>query len=182
MAQNVTVQGASYPDVPAVVLPKTGGGTSTFTDVTDTTATASDCVSGKYLYLSTGQKVQGSIATKTSTDLSASGKTVTVPAGYYASEVTKDVATGTAGTPTATKGAVSNHSISVTPSVTNTGGYITGSTKTGAAVTVTASELASGTKSITSNGSNIDVVGYQYATVNVPTVTITQSGSNLSIV
>ncbi len=60
--------------------------------------------------------------------------------------------TGTAGTPTATKGTVSNHSISVTPSVTNTTGYITGSTKTGTAVTVTASELVSGSQTITING------------------------------
>ena len=46
--------------------------------------------------------------------------------------------TGTAGTPTATKGTVSNHSIPVTPSVTNTSGYIDGGTKTGTAVTVAA--------------------------------------------
>lgn len=32
MAQNVTVQGASYSDVPAVVLPKTGGGLAKFID------------------------------------------------------------------------------------------------------------------------------------------------------
>ena len=74
---------------------------------------------------------------------------------------------GTAGTPTATKGAVSNHSVSVTPSVTNTTGYITGSTKTGTAVTVTASELVSGNKSITSNGNNIDVTNYASVDVSV---------------
>ena len=33
MAQNVTVAGASYSDVPSVVLPKTGGGSATFYDV-----------------------------------------------------------------------------------------------------------------------------------------------------
>lgn len=74
---------------------------------------------------------------------------------------------GTAGTPTATKGTVSNHSVSVTPSVTNTTGYITGSTKTGTAVTVTASELASGNKEITQNGTNIDVVGFSTVSVSV---------------
>lgn len=62
------------------------------------------------------------------------------------------VADGTAGTPTATKGTVSNHSVSVTPSVTNTTGYITGSTKTGTAVTVSASELVSGSETKTQNG------------------------------
>lgn len=74
---------------------------------------------------------------------------------------------GTAGTPTATKGTVSNHSVSVTPSVTNTTGYITGGTKTGTAVTVSASELVSGTKSITSNGTGIDVTDYAEVDVNV---------------
>lgn len=30
MAQNITIWGASYSNVPAVTLPKTGGGTATF--------------------------------------------------------------------------------------------------------------------------------------------------------
>lgn len=32
MAQNITLMGASYSAVPAVQLPKTGGGTATFVD------------------------------------------------------------------------------------------------------------------------------------------------------
>lgn len=32
MAKNITLMGANYPDVPAVVLPKTGGGSATFVD------------------------------------------------------------------------------------------------------------------------------------------------------
>ena len=32
MAQNITLMGASYSDVPKVVLPKTGGGTAAFVD------------------------------------------------------------------------------------------------------------------------------------------------------
>ena len=59
MAQNITLMGASYSDVPSVTLPKTGGGTASFTDVTDTTATASDVASGKYFYTSAGVKTQG---------------------------------------------------------------------------------------------------------------------------
>lgn len=35
MAQNITLLGASYPDVPAVQLPKTGGGTAIFIDETE---------------------------------------------------------------------------------------------------------------------------------------------------
>ena len=109
------------------------------------------------------------ITRRSSTDLTASGATVTVPSGYYASQASKAVASGTAGTPTATKGSVSNHSISVTPSVTNTTGYITGSTKTGTAVTVTASELTSGSETKTANGT-YDVTNLQTLVVAVPIV------------
>ena len=59
MAQNITLMGASYSNVPAVTLPKTGGGTASFTDVTDTTAAASDVASGKYFYTSAGVRTQG---------------------------------------------------------------------------------------------------------------------------
>lgn len=59
MAQNITLMGASYSAVPAVTLPKTGGGTATFTDVTDTTATASDVASGTYFYTAAGVRTQG---------------------------------------------------------------------------------------------------------------------------
>ena len=59
MAQNITIWGASYSNVPAVTLPKTGGGTASFTDVSDTTAAASDVASGKYFYTSSGVKTEG---------------------------------------------------------------------------------------------------------------------------
>ena len=111
--------------------------------------------------------VGSGITQRDSTDLTASGATVTAPAGYYATEASKSVASGTAGTPTATKGTVSNHSISVTPSVTNTTGYITGSTINGTAVTVDVTELESGTKSITANGTGISVSGYSAVDVDV---------------
>ena len=59
MAQNITLLGASYSAVPAVRLPKTGGGTADFTDVTDTTAAAADVASGKYFYTAAGVRTQG---------------------------------------------------------------------------------------------------------------------------
>ena len=99
-----------------------------------------------------------------STDLTASGATVSVPAGYYASAASKAVASGSAGTPTASKGTVSNHAVSVTPSVTNTTGYISGGTKTGTAVSVSASELVSGTYTVDSSGTK-DVTNYASASV-----------------
>jgi len=59
MAQNITLLGASYSAVPGVTLPKTGGGSATFYDVSDTTAAAADVASGKYFYTSAGVRTQG---------------------------------------------------------------------------------------------------------------------------
>ena len=100
MAQNITLMGASYSDVPAVTLPKTGGGTASFTDVTDTTAAASDVASGKYFYTAAGVRTQGTASgggggsgltllkttslgtiSTSSTSATDTGKTVTVT-GY----------------------------------------------------------------------------------------------------
>lgn len=116
--------------------------------------------------------VADAIRTKGGTSASLS-----FPTGFVSAINDITPPSGTAGTPTATKGSVSNHQVSVTPSVTNTTGYITGGTITGTAVTVTASELASGDKSITSNGTGIDVVGYSTVSVAVPFSTI-YSGSS----
>lgn len=110
--------------------------------------------------------VGSGITRRDSTDLTESSGTVSVPSGYYASNASKAVSSGSAGTPTATKGTVSNHSISITPSVTNTTGYITGSTKTGTAVTVSASELVSGSETKTANGT-YDVTNLASLVVNV---------------
>ncbi len=58
MAQNITLLGASYSAVPAVLLPKTGGGTAKFDDTTDANAAASDIASGKTAYVN-GVKLTG---------------------------------------------------------------------------------------------------------------------------
>ena len=150
---------------------------TTLIDTTQKTVTAASMLNGITALKNDGTDITGSIASKTSSDLTASGDTITAPAGYYASSASKSVSSGTAGTPTATKGTVSSNSVSVTPSVTNTTGYITGGTKTGTPVTVSASELVSGTKTISASGTT-DVTNYASASVasgsaSTPATTIT---------
>lgn len=58
MAQDITLLGASYSAVPAVLLPKTGGGTARFDDTTDADALASDIATGKTAYVN-GVKLTG---------------------------------------------------------------------------------------------------------------------------
>ena len=82
MAQNITLMGASYSDVPAVTLPKTGGGSALFTDVTDTTAIANDGAQGKYFYLADGTKAEGT---------STGGGLVAISAAYTQSSSVYDV-------------------------------------------------------------------------------------------
>ena len=59
MAQNISLLGSDFSAVPAVLLPKTGGGTARFDDATVTTATASDVASGKVFLASDGTITTG---------------------------------------------------------------------------------------------------------------------------
>lgn len=86
MSQNVTIAGASYSDVPSITVPKTGGGSSSFTDVTDVTATASDVASGKYFYTASGIRTVGT-GTGGSTLIT---KTITENGTYNASSDSAD--------------------------------------------------------------------------------------------
>lgn len=146
----------------------------TWMDATPATAAAADIISPKTAMLADGVVTQGT----GSGGITPAGNINITQAGQtdVTNYATATVASGTAGTPTATKGSVNNHSVSVTPSVTNTTGWITGSTKTGTAVTVSASELVSGNKEITANGTNIDVADYATVSVAVPS-----SGSSKNV-
>ena len=110
--------------------------------------------------------VGSGITRRSSSDLTASGATVSVPSGFYENNASKAVASGTEGTPTASKGTVTNHSVTVTPSVTNGAGYISGGTHTGTGVTVSASELVSGSQTITINNT-YDVTNLAEVVVDV---------------
>lgn len=59
MSQSVTLWGASYSDVPSLLVPKSGGGTARFDDCTVVTATAADVASGKIFVASDGTITTG---------------------------------------------------------------------------------------------------------------------------
>lgn len=63
MGQNVTIAGASYPDVPALDVPKTGGGTARFVDTADDTVTPASLKSGVTAHDASGAKITGTLDT-----------------------------------------------------------------------------------------------------------------------
>lgn len=147
-------------------------------DVTQKTVTANTMLNGTTALKNDGTDVTGNIASKTSSDLTVSGATVTAPAGMYASSASASIPWASTGRPTATKGTVSNHSVSVTPSFEVTSdGYIDIGTISGTAVSVSASELVSGTLSITSSGTS-DVTNYASASVSAQTLPTTTSSTS----
>ena len=145
---------------------------TTLIDLTQKTVTAANMLNGITALKNDGTDITGtyvpaSTQSKTATP-STSQQTISPDPGYLLSSVTVNaMPSGTAGTPSATKSSVANHSVTVTPSVTNTTGYIPGGTLTGTPASVSASELVSGTLSITDNGTGIDVTNYAAVDVNV---------------
>lgn len=142
MAKNVVIRDVTYNSVPSVTIPlAAGGGNATFTDTSDATLTSgSQMLAGVTSYDASGAPVTGTIPSKSSSDLTASGATVTVPAGNYTEQATKTIESGEVVPPTSIIGTncsvtanSSNNNLqlstskSVTPVVT-TAGYISAGT------------------------------------------------------
>ena len=112
--------------------------------------------------------VGSGITRRSSSDLTTSGKTVTAPAGYYASSASASIGDATRGNPYISTTYSSAHSVTLTPNMNVTaGGWIDASLYTGInPYTISASDLVSGTLQITDNGV-ADVTNYKYANVSV---------------
>lgn len=173
MAQNVIINGVTYSNVPQVDIPKSGSGTASFYDTSDATLNSGGkMLSGNTAYAN-GVKYTGSIATKTGTDITASGDTVTVPAGYYASQQTKAVASGSATGPATVSGSSASVStgtntltlsktISITPVVS--AGYVASGTAANASVSLTASVTTKGATTYTPTTSDQTIAASTYLT------------------
>lgn len=174
MAQNVIINNVTYADVPEVQIPKSGGGTATFMDTSDATLDGGGkLLSGVTAYAG-GTKYTGTITSKSSSDLTASGATVTAPAGYYASAASKSVANGSVTAPatisgtsasvsTGTNTLTLSKSVSVTPSVT-TAGYISSGTAGSSSVSLTASVTTKAAATITPGTSDQEIAAGTYLT------------------
>lgn len=169
MAKNVIIRDVVYQNVPSVEIPLSPGpGSAEFFDVSDATLTGGgQMLNGVTAYKGDGTKVTGSIATKTSSDMTASGATVTAPAGYYASASSKSVASGSATTPAT--------SITATPTITvSAAGLITASVSASQNVTpsVTAGYVSAGTAgAITVSGSETEQLTTKAAATITPGTT-----------
>lgn len=86
---------------------------------------ADKLLAGYQLIDQAGQIVTGKIASKSASNLTASGKTVTVQPGYYPAAVSKDVAAATQATPSISVSAAGL----ITASATQSAGYVAAGTK-----------------------------------------------------
>lgn len=173
MAQNVVINGVTYPGVPAVDIPLSGGGTAEFTDTSDATLdSGSKMLAGNSAYAD-GVKYEGSIPTNTSSDVTASGDTVSFPAGYYGTAQSKAVPSGAATAPNTVSGtsaAVSTgtntltltKSVSITPEVTP--GYVSEGTAKSVSVSLTASVTTKAAATITPGTSDVEIAADTYLT------------------
>lgn len=130
-----------------------GDGSSSGTDTSDATITSgAQMLKDVTAYDANGNKVTGTIVSRSSSDLTASGATVTVPAGNYASQATKSVSSGSASTPATT--------ITANPTITvSSAGLITASVSGSQNITptVSAGYVSSGTAgTVTVSGSDTE--------------------------
>ena len=96
MAHTVKIRDNVYPDCSQVDIPiNNSEELASFYDIHDTTLqSGAGMLYPLTAYDAAGVKQTGSIQTKSSSDISVSGNSVTTPAGYYASQVKQHADTG----------------------------------------------------------------------------------------
>lgn len=110
----------TYAEIPAKI-----DAIETGADLSGVTATASDVLAPKVFVDSNGTEQTGTIGTKTTSDVSVSGNSVSFPSGYYADTHSGSVATVTQATPSIS---VSSSGL-ITASATQSAGYVSSGTQ-----------------------------------------------------
>lgn len=137
------------------------------------TVAADKLLSGYTAHNASGTQVTGTIPSKSSSDLTVSNATVTVPAGYYSSSASKTVASGSATAPASISGSSAgvstgtntltlSETISVTPSVTE--GYVSAGTARNTSVSLTASVTTQAAQTIHPSSSDQSIAASRYLT------------------
>lgn len=129
-------------------------------------ATKDQVLQGKSFSSSAGIRIQGTMPLKAASDVTINGATVTIPYGYYDSQVQKSVSTITQATPTISI----NASGLITASATQTAGYVSAGTKEATAT------IPTETKTITENGTYTPSSGKYFSSVTVNTPVGYKSG------
>ncbi|MDT3386993.1 MAG: hypothetical protein LIR46_04410 [Bacteroidota bacterium] len=84
MAQNVIINGVNYQNVPEVNIPKSGGGTAEFYDISDSNLdNGNKMLDGTTAYGPTGTKYTGSIQKKAAATYTPTTSDQTIAAGQY---------------------------------------------------------------------------------------------------
>ena len=191
MGQDIKIRGNTYSDAEMVEIPLADeSDNAEFWDLSDVTLDAAGkMLNGVKARGADGTLYTGNIPSKTSSDLSASGDTVTVPAGYYASQGTKAVAAGSA-TPAASISATGatvtpgtntlklSKSVSNTPQVT--AGYVAAGTAGNSSVELTANVTTKAAATYHPSSSDQSVAADQYLTGAQTIKAVTYSGLSAS--
>lgn len=174
MAKNVVIREVVYSNVPSVQIPlSSGSGSAEFVDTSDASLNSGAQMLEGVTGYANGTKYTGTIESKTADDLTASGATVSVPAGHYATQASKSVAAGSATAPASISGSSASvstgtntltltKSVPVTPAVTP--GYVAAGTAGNASVSLTASVTTKAAATITPTTSNQTIASGTYLT------------------
>lgn len=175
MAKNVVIRDVTYQNVPSVEIPLSGAsGNAVFIDTSDATLNSAGNLPDGVTAYANGTKFTGTAASNDSSDLSASGATVTAPAGFYASAASKSVASGSVTAPASISGTSASVSagtntitltktVSVTPTV-STAGYVSAGTAGNSSVSLTASVTTKDAATFTPGTSDQNIAAGTYCT------------------
>ena len=162
---------------PAASISGTSATITTGTNTITLTKSVSNTPQVTAGYVSSGTAGNSSVSLTASVTVNptptASGATVTIPAGYYSSQTTKSVSSGSASAPSTISGTSATVStgtntltltktVSVTPSVS--AGYVSSGTATNSSVSLTASVTTKAAATITPGTTNQTIASGTYLT------------------